>query len=422
MKNKPTNPLSTLRHLAGTALLVLLATACQTDETPTDAHGNPLNPDGTVSISRLDVRIGEGGGEGGGQSTARVGTNEGTAQSSGQSTAPTRAADEADAKGYVDGVKTRFVTKDVLHVAIAVTKADVFSNNYQLSTATYDGTGWTLNPIIKLPQDARDTYDIQIFYDGKTTVYDRYIFDPSYSDYYTKGNFDKASFEMYYHVNNGERWPDNVPVKAKALQDANGNAYFRDGLFCIGGKSYSDASSDSGSLAITSRGTLTVGMIHMNALVRISSITNQLGSPVARAELITAPVEGSPSKFTLRGSGEVPGQTPPSATPSATPGNLPWQAVIGSGNIYECYHPTSILLTLADGRQFTIALPDPAGGNGNPDGFRPRINSVYTYRLTLLPGSFTAIPDNTGGSDGSGNLPWQPQPDPADPVPPAKND
>lgn len=383
MKKNPCNPLSTLRHLAGTVLLVLLATACNSDETLTDPQGNPLNPDGTVTISRLDVRMA---GDGDAASAANA------------APAP---ADPGAAPGTANGVKTDFVAGDVLHLMVVATEADDHNNNRQLSTATYNGTSWTLNPAIKLPQNAQDAYMIDIIYDSKRTEYKRYIYDFDDANFYAADNHYRAGMELGSHVNDGTPWPDSDPTKATAKEDANGNAYFRDGLYCTGGTSYSgEGSTVYGSLTIAPGGTLTVGMMHCNALVRVSSLINQLGSPVARAEIITAPDAYTPyHTFTLHSSCEADGQTPGAGF---APESLPWQAVIGTNGYYR---PLSIRLTLADGRTFTVPLP----GAGT-DGFYTNFNHVYTYRLTLLPGSFSATLD-----DSQNGVAWLPQPDPAVP-------
>lgn len=368
MIQKTHTPIRTACRLATALLMTLLIGACQ-QNTLTDPNGNSVNPDGTVTITHLDVSLG------GAQSVATradVGTR-------------TALTPEEDAK-----VKTQFNTADVLHVCVAFTEADFMSGIFHLSTATLGADGrWALSPTIRLPQHAPDVFSIGIFYDGQTTVYNKFIMDLSVAGCYDKENYFKAVQEASCHVNTGKTpWPNDNPWEAEARTDANGNAYFRDALICSGGEDAIGSGAPLGSLTIGASGTLRVEMIHANALVRISAITNQLGSPVVRAELLTttATLGGSPyTTFTLRGTGEA-----------TTPGILPWQAVIGPDIIYA---PQSIRLTLADDRQFTIALQTPPNHDASSNGgFKTKPNHVYAYRLSLLPGSLTATPDNDPGS------------------------
>lgn len=377
-----------VRHLTGAApasllLILTLLTACQQDNLVTDAQGNALNPDGTVTITQLNVSIG--------------------------TEAATRADRPAADKGYTAGVKTGFVQGDVLHLLVFLTEDDWTRKTPQLSSATFDGSSkWTLNPAIRLPQDATKTFGIQIFYDGTTTAYDSYLLEGSGSGdsgnpFYAPGNFARAYREAVYHVNDGTFW--TTPETAKPLEDANGNAYFHDALHCTGGS----GNAKIGFLTIGAHGTLDVTMEHANALVRITSVDNKLESPVACAELITkGNSDKTPTTFTLWGEDETAG----------TPGTIPWQAVIGTADFGDSnanppYVLGSIRITLADGRSFTVSLPlppdaDPIEPTDPTSGFCAKPNHVYAYRLTLKPGSLTAVPVST-----SGDLSWTSKPVPA---------
>lgn len=315
----------------------------------------------------------------------------------------TRATSEDPLTGYTGSIKTRFVPGDVLHIYLVADAAHPDVEQFSTATLTAPGTGaapvWHLDPPLRLPANAQDIYYIHIFYDGR-------------ADRYTDSNTSNAAENR---------------VATATVDPANGSTgtYFDhiSGFY----RNLGGGNITSSGITPTADGRLVLNLTHAQALVSIPVLDNELGAPVQSVTAILVDKDGNPT-FGHTATGTDPADTPvtggipmlpdPDAT-STSPGApvpaLPLTALCAPFDISNGLHLYlhAFRVQLADGRTLTLPVA-PTDADGNPDSNYPgrTLNPArhYRYRLTLLPGSATAL------TDGSDTQPWTDRADPAVPA------
>lgn len=355
-----------MRHTLYIVLLLplLLLTSCRDADDKLPGDGSTK----LVTVSRLSVSI-----EGIQSADEETTTTTRSAETRSARTAETRSADAdgIDAKGYLGSEKKKFVEGDVLHFAVALTENDLYSGNYQVSNATLqkDGTTWLFDKPLILPQDATKTRMIEVFYDGKQDKYNCY--DDNGEKDAALDNYQAAYWDALIGTKDAQSGYTFFPDMLVAKKDDYGQGWNSNGISLI------------------SDGTLKIMLKHLNPLVRISSITNRLDKDVKTIKANALMVNGSDIfHYDVLLSG------PTSSASNAAA----YDAIIGEPDVSLLdYYLKSFTVTFTDGHTAVIPVPNNYGGyDYNGRKLTYATGSSFTYRLLLLPGSLSAVPDENG--------------------------
>lgn len=248
----------------------------------------------------------------------------------------TRVFTENETTGYTGAEKTSFVAKDVIHLIVADKDNDA-PKCYSCAKLNDQGT-WDISPAITLKGG-----------DEKIIAFYNNVKDP-YED------ADKALGGAYEESNDAS--PGDV-------------------LIADGG----NGQEGSGGSVTISNGVLTLSFVHQHALICVSSIDNHLGTGydvIGISAHITSSSQGSCD------------------IPLITDGSGGWQC-IANGYYETCsfYNLKSFTVTLGTGTtaagSLTVNVSSYINGGFFTDHRDLYSNDRYTYHLTLLPGSATAI-------------------------------